>query len=97
VISITNMKLSAQLTIPFSGDLITIAFAFCEKEHPFLLAVWIFGGGGYVSITLALAGLVEFDVALEFGVTAQLDFGVAAGGCHVRLVAHLRYRTGSPL
>jgi hypothetical protein len=93
VITIKNMKLSAQLTIPFSGDLITITFAFCEKEHPFLLGVWIFGGGGYVSISLALAGLVELDVALEFGVTAQLDFGVAAGGCHVLAGIYLKVAT----
>jgi hypothetical protein len=82
-LTISNMKFKFQLTIPYSFNEVTTEFAFSEKDHPATLAVWIFGGGFYVDIKLCLLGIQEIEAALEFGVTAQLDFGVASGGCHV--------------
>jgi hypothetical protein len=83
VLTISNMKFKFQLTIPYTFDSVTTEFAFSEKDHPATLAVWIFGGGFYVDIKLCLLGIQEIEAAAEFGVTAQLDFGVASGGCHV--------------
>jgi hypothetical protein len=83
VLTISNMKFKFGLTIPYTFDEVTTEFAFSEKDHPATLAVWIFGGGFYVDIKLCLLGLQEIEAAAEFGVTAQLDFGVASGGCHV--------------
>jgi len=84
VLSITNMKLSAGLTIPFDSKPVRVKFAFCEKEHPFTLTVMFLGGGGYFGITIGADGLEEIEAALEFGAQAQLDLGVASGGVYIK-------------
>ena len=84
VLSITNMKLSAGLTIPFDAKPVRVRFAFCEKEHPFTLTVMFLGGGGYFGIAIGADGLEEIEAALEFGAQAQLDLGVASGGVYIK-------------
>ena len=43
----------------------------------------IFGGGGFFRLQLDTAGMKELEAALEFGVTASLDIGVASGSVHM--------------
>ncbi len=83
VLSIQNMKLTSSLSLPFGGDPVRLRFAFCEREHPFLLTVSMFGGGGFFGINLGLDGVELLEASFEFGGQLALDIGVASGGVYV--------------
>jgi hypothetical protein len=83
VFSLENLAISAELKIPFIGDTIRLTFGFCSKENPFVLTVSMLGGGGYVGITLTPKGLDRLEVALEFGASLSVNFGVASGGVSI--------------
>jgi hypothetical protein len=83
VFSLKDVKLDAALTLPFIDGKPVFDFNISERPHPFLLAVAIFGGGGFFHLQLDTAGMKELQVALEFGATAALDIGVASGEVHV--------------
>jgi hypothetical protein len=83
VMTLQNIAFNAAITIPFSGDPMRVRFAFCEKENPFLLTIYGFGGGGYVALALGLDGVESLELAFEFGASVALDIGVASGGVEV--------------
>jgi hypothetical protein len=83
VLTLQNISFSAGITVPFSGDPMRARFAFCEKDNPFLLTVYCFGGGGYVSLAVGLDGVEQLELAFEFGASVALDIGVASGGVEV--------------
>ncbi|HEX2516045.1 MAG TPA: hypothetical protein VH257_15160, partial [Chloroflexota bacterium] len=58
---------------------VRFSFYFAERENPFLLAVYIFGGGGYFVTGFACDGMEWFEVGLEFGLHAEANIGVASG------------------
>jgi hypothetical protein len=95
VMSLQNMSLSAAVTIPFSGDALRLYFAFCERENPFLLTVYCFGGGGFVGLTLGLDGVELLEISLEFGASASLDIGVASGGVEVMAGIYMKVESES--
>jgi hypothetical protein len=83
VVTIQNISLGAKLIIPFSGNPARLRFCFCEREAPFLLTVYCFGGGGFFAIEVGLDGVERLEAALEFGASVALNFGVASGQVHV--------------
>jgi hypothetical protein len=83
VFTLKDVKLGAALTLPFLDGKPIFDFNISERPHPFLLAVSIFGGGGFFHLQLDTAGMRALEVALEFGATAALDIGVASGEVHV--------------
>jgi type VI protein secretion system component Hcp len=83
VFSLKDVQLAAGLTLPLVDGKPVLDFSFSSREHPFLLAVAIFGGGGFFHLQLDTAGMKELEAALEFGATASLDIGVASGSVHM--------------
>jgi hypothetical protein len=83
IFSLENLAISAGLHVPFIGDAIRLKFGFCSKESPFILTVSMLGGGGYVGISLTPKGLDRLEVALEFGASLSVNFGVASGGVSI--------------
>lgn len=81
--SLMNINLGATLTLPFTGDPVRFRFHFCERESPFRLTIYIFGGGGFFAIELGMDGLELMEAALEFGVSASMNIGVASGSVSV--------------
>lgn len=82
VFSLQNISLSAGLNIPFLGDPARVRFAFCERENPFLLSVFVFGGGGFFGIALGLDGVELLEASFEFGGNFTFDIVVASGGIY---------------
>ena len=91
VFSLKNMSFFAGLTLPFSGDPVTLDFAFCSRESPFELLVMGFGGGGYVLMQLTVHGMRSLEISLEFGAGTTLDIGVASGSIEIKGGFTLRY------
>ncbi|HZT97259.1 MAG TPA: hypothetical protein VFB34_10540 [Chloroflexota bacterium] len=89
--SLQNISLGAKISIPYFGDAIVISFNFCTKDNPFVLTIYIFGGGGYLEIDLGPEGLVGLHAALEFGVDCAFDIGVASGGVHIMVGIYFDY------
>jgi hypothetical protein len=83
VFALKDVSLGAALTLPFTDGKPVFDFNVSTREHPFLLSVSIFGGGGFFHLQLDTAGMKELEAALEFGVTASLDIGVASGSVHM--------------
>lgn len=78
--SLKNMSFSAALTIPFTGDVVTLDFGFCSREAPFELMVMGFGGGGYVLMTFDVAGMRALEISFEFGAGTSFGIGKLASG-----------------
>jgi hypothetical protein len=83
VFALKDVTLGAALTLPFLDGKPVFDFNVSERSRPFLLAVGIFGGGGFFRLQLDTAGMKLLEVALEFGATAAIDIGVASGEVHM--------------
>jgi hypothetical protein len=83
VFALKDIALGAALTLPFTDGKPVVDFNVSRRDHPFLVAVAIFGGGGFFHLQVDTAGMKELEAAIEFGATASIDIGVASGGVHV--------------
>jgi hypothetical protein len=83
VLALKNIAFSAGLTVPFDKGKPIVEFGFASRDKPFLLAVMIFGGGGFFHLELDTDGMRLLEAAFEFGATAALDIGVASGEVHI--------------
>ena len=85
VMSLTNMKIVVALTIPFDGSPVELKFAFCSRDNPFTITVWIFGGGGFVGLTVTTKGVELLEFSFEFGGGFSISFaGLASGKVEVK-------------
>ena len=97
VFNLSNLSLGAGFTVPFIGQPLAVRFNFCTREQPFSLTVCLFGGGGFVGITLDPHGVQILEAALEFGASISIDFGVASGGVHVIAGVYFRLQSDACL
>lgn len=95
VMSLTRMSLGAEARVPFVGESLDFTFSFCTRERPFLLTVWLFGGGGFFAITIDPQGCKTLEAAFEFGAAVALDFGVASGSVEVMAGIYFRLEKGN--
>jgi hypothetical protein len=94
--SLSHMKFSFICTIPFTDKPIRFRFEFCNRDHPFLVTVYIFGGGGYFGIAIGTDGFELFEAAVEFGAAANLNFGVASGSASVMAGIYFKMEEEKP-
>ncbi|MFC9502320.1 hypothetical protein [Streptomyces sp. NPDC057002] len=87
VFTAQNLLIQSGVTLPLTGQPVTIDFAFGTRERPFLVTVAGFGGGGYLELGMSAggsgAGLRRFVGGIEFGAALAMDFGIASGEVHV--------------
>jgi hypothetical protein len=83
VFSLANLSLSGAVNIPFDGSPVRVRFALCSQENPFLLTIYVFGGGGFFSLAVGADGIEQIQVSLEFGAAVSIDLGVASGGVSI--------------
>lgn len=83
VFALKDVSLGAALTLPFLDGKPVFDFNVSERAHPFLLAVSLFGGGGFFHLQLDTAGIKQLEASFEFGATAAIDIGVASGEVHI--------------
>jgi len=83
VFALKDVTLGAGLTLPFLDGKPVFDFNVSRRDQPFLVAVAIFGGGGFFHLQLDSAGMKELEAAIEFGATASIDIGVASGSVHM--------------
>ncbi|MEV6398992.1 hypothetical protein AB0M39_30135 [Streptomyces sp. NPDC051907] len=83
IFALSNVTLTAALTVPFDDRPATFRFSISERHQPFNLSVSMFGGGGFFALTVSTKGVELIEGSLEFGGNASLDLGVASGGVHL--------------
>jgi hypothetical protein len=83
VFALKDVNLGSALTLPFTDGKPVFDFNVSERQHPFLLTVALFGGGGFFHLQLDTAGMKKLEAALEFGAAAAIDIGVASGEVHI--------------
>lgn len=91
IFSLKNLALSVGVKVPFSGEPTSATFAISSKKDPFLVAVSIFGGGGWFSLEVDTNGLKAIEAGFEFGGVLAMDFGVAAGSIEVMAGIYFRF------
>ena len=91
VFSMQNLKFSAIVTLPFTGDPLTFRFAFNERSNPCLLTVSMFGGGAFFAIELQPGGIKLIEGCLEFGGSFALSLGVASGSITLMAGIYFKY------
>jgi hypothetical protein len=96
VFALKDVSLGAALTLPFLDGKPTFDFNVSERAHPFLLAVGIFGGGGFFRLQLDTAGLKMVEAAFEFGAVASIDLGLASGGVHIMAGIYFKLERKEP-
>jgi hypothetical protein len=83
IFSFQDLGLSTSLSIPFIDAPSQMRFAISKREHPFLVTVSLFGGGGFFALTANTRGDIMVEASIEFGGNLELDLVVAKGGVHV--------------
>ncbi|MFJ7200014.1 MULTISPECIES: hypothetical protein [unclassified Streptomyces] len=94
VFLLQNLALSTTVFLPFDGSPVRASFAVASRDHPFLVTVSLFGGGGFFSITVESGHVVALEAQLEFGAAAALDLGVASGSVSVTAGAYIGIEEG---
>lgn len=89
--SLQNIALGAGITVPFFGEPVQAKFDFAQREKPFLLTVYVFGGGGFLSVSMNAKGLESLEAALEFGAAVALNFGVACGSVSIMAGIYMKW------
>ncbi|MGO9196798.1 MAG: hypothetical protein ACLQK4_06690 [Acidimicrobiales bacterium] len=89
VFTLDNLSLNASITIPFLGGATIATFSFCSQEAPFQLTIDCAGGGGYVLLSLGMAGVTAVQASFDFAAEVELDVVVASGS--VSLTAGFTY------
>src|SRR5207248_8815503 len=77
-----DMALRTDIEVPFDSRPVSVSLSFASRANPFQLAVMMFGGSGYIELTLDRDGLRRFEAALDFGAFVAVDFVVASGEVH---------------
>lgn len=91
VFTLQNLKFTGEIYLPFTGDPVSLRFAFNEKNNPFLVTVAMFGGGGFFAIVLQPNGIKLIEGALEFGGSFAMNLGVASGGVTLMAGIYFKY------
>jgi hypothetical protein len=91
VFTLQNIKFTAAVTLPFTGEPLVFRFAFNERSNPFLLTVSLFGGGGFFAIELYPHGIKLIEGSLEFGGSFSMNLGVASGGVTLMAGIYFKY------
>ncbi|EPX77573.1 coiled-coil domain-containing protein [Litoreibacter arenae] len=90
VLGLANLSLGAGFTVPFIGQPLSVRFNFCTREQPFVLTVYMFGGGGFFGVTIDPNGVQILEASFEFGASISIDLGVASGGVSVMAGIYFR-------
>jgi hypothetical protein len=90
VFSVENIGLGAALELSFIGDPVRFRFNFSERQHPFLVSVSLFGGGGFFGIALGPDGIEMLEASIEFGANVSIDLVVASANVHIMAGIYLK-------
>jgi len=94
-VTLRGAVFSSRLVLPFDGAL-ELDLSFGTREQPFLVGVWILGGGGYLELKIRDGELVSLVAGVELGGLWSFDWVVVAGEVHALAGIRIELTNGSP-
>ncbi|MER7585778.1 hypothetical protein [Kitasatospora sp. NPDC097691] len=82
VFELRNIAVRVAVEIPFRGGPPAVKLSFATPDDPFQLKVLMFGGGGYLQLTVDGTGLKRLEGVLDFGASVAVNFGIAQAEVH---------------
>ena len=79
---IRNIAMHVGVDVPFDGKPVSVSLSFATRHDPFNVSVLMFGGGGYIDLTLGPEGLTRLEASIDFGASLEIDFFIAKGEVH---------------
>ncbi|OXY92008.1 hypothetical protein BEK98_27750 [Streptomyces diastatochromogenes] len=94
VFLLQNLMVATTVTLPFNGDAVKARFTVSSRDHPFLVTVSLFGGGGFFALAVQSdrPERFELEAQLEFGAAASLNLGVASGSVCVTAGIYIKMK-----
>ncbi|MFE5894740.1 hypothetical protein ACFQ6E_38185 [Streptomyces sp. NPDC056462] len=84
VLTLKNIRFGASLQVPYffvpgNRRALVLNFSFASRQDPFLIAVYVWGGGGYATISLKWPTIHLLEIGFEFGFHIELGGGAVSG------------------
>jgi len=92
-VSVRDAVFHASVELPFDGE-VGVDLGFGSRKHPFLVGVWILGGGGYLELKVRHGTVTELVAAVEIGGLWSVDWVVVAGELHALAGIEIRLASG---
>jgi hypothetical protein len=95
VLSLKNVRFGLSLQVPYffvpgNRRPLLLTFAFASRQDPFLIAVYVWGGGGYATISLRWRAIHFLEIGFEFGFYRQLGGGALSGSIELMVGIHFQ-------
>jgi hypothetical protein len=81
--------------LPLGEGRVGVRFQVSSREHPFLVTVSLFGGGGFVALTFKGSDLEQLEVLLSFGAACALNLGIASASVSVTANINIVYEANA--
>lgn len=83
VVSLQDIAISAQFTLPFDERPVALRVGFSERFHPFIVTISFVGGGGYFSVAISTQGVELIEGSIELGANITIGLGIVEANAHV--------------
>ena len=89
--TLTGIKFSAGVKLPFFGDPVSAYFKFSSKADKFKVTVYGLGGGGSFDLEVDSRGLKSIEASIEIVGNLELDLIVASGRVTLEIGVKFKY------
>jgi hypothetical protein len=91
ILTLSGLGFNGSVEIPFISGTAIATFGFASKENPFTLTVAMFGGGGFVALSVGFGGVQSVELQFEFTGRFGFDIVVASGSLSLVAGIYIKY------
>jgi hypothetical protein len=91
ILTLSGLGFKGSVAIPFISGTAIATFGFASKENPFTLTVAMFGGGGFVAVSVGFGGVQSVEFQFEFAGHFGFDIVVASGSLSLVAGIYIKY------
>jgi hypothetical protein len=91
ILTLSGLGFNGSVDIPFISGKAIATFGFASKENPFTLTVAMFGGGGFVAVSVGFGGVQSVEFQFEFAGRFGFDIVVASGSLSLVAGIYIKY------
>jgi hypothetical protein len=91
ILTLSGLGFNGSVEIPFISGTAIATFGFASKENPFTLTVAMFGGGGFVALSVGFGGVQSVELQFDFTGRFGFDIVVASGSLSLVAGIYIKY------
>jgi hypothetical protein len=91
ILTLSGLGFDGSVEIPFISGTAIATFGFASKANPFTLTVAMFGGGGFVALSVGFGGVQSVELQFEFCGRFGFDIVVASGSLSLVAGIYIKY------